>query len=85
MQRLQRAGLSLARIGELAGLTPAARRSLIEAERSELRSRIAVLERTERFLAHTLQCTHPIVAECPDCAAFVGSDPGPAAGDQISS
>lgn len=78
IRTLQRAGLSLDQIRQLAVGKRADRLALIEAERSEVRARIALLRATDRFLEHLAACQHRVIAECPDCAAFAAKDRAPA-------
>ncbi|WP_147917667.1 MerR family transcriptional regulator [Ruania zhangjianzhongii] len=74
VRTLRRAGLSLRRIGELRQSGRNARLALIEEERSELQRRIELLTATDRFLAHTLECEHPIIADCPQCSGFTTAE-----------
>lgn len=71
IRTLQRTGLSLRRIRELGISGRDERLALIAAERAQLRRRIDLFEATDRFLAHILDCRHPILAECPDCSGFL--------------
>ncbi|MBJ8342063.1 MerR family transcriptional regulator [Antrihabitans sp. YC3-6] len=67
---LQRAGLSLDQIRRLGYSAREQRLSLIDARRAEVRKRIALLHATDRFLEHLAACSHPIIAECPECSDF---------------
>ncbi|QLY28465.1 MerR family transcriptional regulator [Nocardia huaxiensis] len=67
---LQRTGLSLDQIRQLAISDRADRLSLVDGKRAEIRERIDLLQATDRFLTHLLTCSHRIVAECPDCLEF---------------
>ena len=71
IRTLQRTGLSLSRIRELGLSGREQRLALLADERARLRRRIELFEATDRFLAHIAECRHPIISECPDCAAFV--------------
>nr|WP_040750076.1 MerR family transcriptional regulator [Nocardia transvalensis] len=71
IRTLQRTGLSLGQIRGMAAGGHGERIALIDAKRGEIRDQIALLRDTDRFLAHVLTCSHPIIAECPDCARFV--------------
>ncbi|MTE16310.1 MerR family transcriptional regulator [Nocardia aurantiaca] len=71
IQTLQRTGLSLDQIRQLALSGCASRRDMIAVRRAEVRERIELLEATDRFLEHLLECTHPIISECPECSEFV--------------
>jgi DNA-binding transcriptional MerR regulator len=66
----QRAGLSLADIRALYRSDRDERVTLIEVNRKRIVEAITELRRAESFLAHTLECVHPLVSECPRCAAF---------------
>lgn len=71
---LQRAGLSLDQIRQLDVGAHAERRALIEAERIEVRERIALLRATDRFLEHLGDCRHRVIAECPQCSRFTAGN-----------
>ncbi|MBL1077051.1 MerR family transcriptional regulator [Nocardia sp. 2] len=73
---LKRAGLSLEQIRRLGTADHADRRDLVADKRSEIQERIAVLRNTERFLAHLLECRHPVVRDCPECAGFAAGGNG---------
>lgn len=66
----QRAGLSLGDIKELGQADRDRRVALVEARRQALLRQIENLRRAEQFLAHTLECRHPLVSQCPDCSQF---------------
>lgn len=70
IQVLQRAGLSLAQIGQLGRSAHEERLALVAAHRAEVRDQVAVLRATDQFLEHVTDCRHPVIAECPDCADF---------------
>jgi MerR family copper efflux transcriptional regulator len=69
----QGAGLSLADIRELGGADRVRQIGLIEHSRERIRADLATLQRADQFLSHVVQCIHPMVSECPDCAAFARS------------
>lgn len=71
IQTLQRTGLSLDQIRQLGVSGYDGRRDMIADRRAEVRERIELLEATDRFLEHLLECAHPIISECPDCSGFV--------------
>lgn len=71
----QGAGLSLAEIRELGGADRAGQVGLIRRSRERIRADLATLRRADQFLSHVVQCVHPMVSECPDCAAFARSAP----------
>jgi MerR family copper efflux transcriptional regulator len=71
VRTLQHAGFSL---GQILGMTRARyeqRAALVDAKRVEIADHITLLVATERYLAHVSTCRHPVIAECPDCAAFI--------------
>ncbi|MFI1916780.1 MerR family transcriptional regulator [Nocardia sp. NPDC020380] len=78
IRTLQRSGLSLEQIREL-GMSPCDTRTLlIEAKRREIHAQMALLEATDGFLAHLTACSHPVVADCPECSEFTRrNDPPP--------
>ncbi|MFG2501509.1 MerR family transcriptional regulator [Streptomyces sp. NPDC048441] len=67
----QRAGLSLAEIGELAAGERSDRIGLVNAKRTRIAEHIANLELADRFLAHLVRCVHPVISDCPECSALV--------------
>ena len=69
----QGAGLSLADIRELGRADRSRRIDLIKHSQDRIRADLVKLQRAERFLSHVLQCVHPMVSECADCAAFARS------------
>ncbi|RDI53411.1 MerR family transcriptional regulator [Nocardia mexicana] len=71
IRTLQHTGLSLSQIRHLALSSREDRVTLIARKRAEIREHIDLLQATDHFLAHVLTCTHPIIAECPECADFV--------------
>jgi MerR family copper efflux transcriptional regulator len=66
----QRAGLSLADIRALYRSGNGERAALIEGNRTRIVAAISQLQQAERFLAHTLECAHPMVSQCPQCTDF---------------
>lgn len=76
VQVCQRAGLSLAEIAALHDADAAARVALVAAKRVEIAGAQAALARADAFLAHLLECRHPVVMQCPECLAFSQSSPG---------
>jgi len=70
---LQRTGLSLDQIRQLGISTHPERLSRLAARRAEVHERISLLQATDHFLEHLTSCSHPIIAECPECSAFVTS------------
>lgn len=69
----QGAGLSLAAIRELGGADRSRRIDLIRCSQERIRNDLVKLQRAEQFLSHVVQCVHPMVSECPDCAGFARS------------
>lgn len=67
----QRAGLSLAEIGELAAGERVDRIGLVNAKRTRIAEHIANLELADRFLAHLVCCVHSVISDCPECSALV--------------
>jgi DNA-binding transcriptional MerR regulator len=67
----QRAGLSLAEIGELAAGERVDRIGLVNAKRTRIAEHIANLELADRFLAHLVHCVHPVISDCLECSALV--------------
>ncbi|AKU14807.1 MerR family transcriptional regulator [Luteipulveratus mongoliensis] len=70
VQVCQRAGLSLKEIQRLGASDQSHRVDLIEQRRASIATDLAALSRADRFLEHVLECRHPLVSECPDCAGF---------------
>lgn len=66
----QHAGLSLAEIRELGVGDRDTRLGLIAGTLERIRTDMTRLQRAERFLSHVVTCVHPMVSECPECAAF---------------
>ncbi|SRR6266568_8911554 len=73
IRRLQRTGLSLDQIRELGVSACDGRLAAVAARRGELHDRIALLRAADRFLEHLTACTHPVIAECPECSDFVSA------------
>jgi MerR family copper efflux transcriptional regulator len=66
----QRAGLSLAEIRALGLAERNTRIRLINETIERIRADVGRLQRAEQFLSHVVNCVHPMVSECPECAAF---------------
>ncbi len=66
----RRAGLSLAELATLASSDLQDRAALIVTKRREIAREREALDRADSFLAHTLECRHPVVTDCPDCTDF---------------
>ncbi|WP_328908058.1 MerR family transcriptional regulator [Streptomyces sp. NBC_00234] len=71
IQISQRAGLSLAEIGELVAGERVDRIGLVNAKRTRIAAHIANLELADRFLAHLVRCVHPVISDCSECSALV--------------
>ncbi|MFH8491275.1 MerR family transcriptional regulator [Streptomyces longisporoflavus] len=71
IQICQRAGLSLAEIGQLAAGERGDRIGLVNAKRTRIAEHITNLELADRFLAHLVRCIHPVISDCPECSALV--------------
>jgi MerR family transcriptional regulator, copper efflux regulator len=69
----QHAGLALAEIRDLRVADRGVRIDMITATLQRIRADISRLQRAEQFLSHVVTCVHPMVSECPDCAAFAQS------------
>ncbi|MET8968777.1 MerR family transcriptional regulator [Streptomyces hydrogenans] len=68
--KCQRAGMSLGAIARLLNGRPQGRKDLIAEQRDAIDRQRARLERTAAFLDHVLECSHPVVRECPACHDF---------------
>ncbi|WP_330180667.1 MerR family transcriptional regulator [Nocardia sp. NBC_01503] len=73
---LQRAGLSLDQIRQLGLSSCDDRRGLINDKRADIERQLELLRTTDRFLEHLTECSHPIIAECPDCSEFTRAERG---------
>ncbi|MFF2550335.1 MerR family transcriptional regulator [Nocardia sp. NPDC058058] len=71
---LQRTGLSLSQIRQLGVGACDDRLDLINSKRADIQRQVALLQATERFLTHLTECSHPVIAECPDCSEFTRAD-----------
>ncbi|MBF6327030.1 MerR family transcriptional regulator [Nocardia transvalensis] len=78
VRTLQRAGMSLPQIRRLAAGDRDERMALIDAKRAEVRDQLALLRAMDRFLGHIVTCTHPVIAECPECVSFAARQGSPA-------
>ncbi|CAM3962004.1 MerR family transcriptional regulator [Tsukamurella strandjordii] len=70
--RAQHAGMSLADIAQLNTPHRGTRAEIVTRNLQQLQSQREQIDAAITFLRHTLQCTHPILNECPQCVAFVG-------------
>ncbi|WP_067898813.1 MerR family transcriptional regulator [Nocardia vaccinii] len=75
IRTLQRTGLSLEQIRTLGANTSPTRITLIETKRAEIHARMRLLEATDTFLAHLTTCSHPLIADCPECTKFSHVEP----------
>jgi MerR family copper efflux transcriptional regulator len=71
IQICQRAGLSLAEIGELGASGRDRRIALIETKRAELAGQVSRIRLADDFLAHIVGCHHEVISECPECSTLV--------------
>jgi MerR family transcriptional regulator, copper efflux regulator len=69
--RCQQAGMSLSVIAQLLSGDRRQRRELVAEQRDQVNRQRARLERTAAFLGHVLECSHPLVRECPSCRDFI--------------
>lgn len=70
IQVCQRAGMSLAEIRELGTAGRKRRVALVAAKRTAIRDVVQRLRRADAFLAHQLECRHPMLSECEQCSGF---------------
>ncbi|MEH0932464.1 MerR family transcriptional regulator [Micromonospora sp. CPCC 205558] len=66
----QRAGMSLAEIGDLYRGDGQRRAALVRDRRDRVLGQIRRLQAAQEFLDHVLACAHPVVSTCPDCSGF---------------
>jgi len=71
--KCQHAGMSLSVIAQLLNGRRQERRYLVAEQRDAINRQRAQLERTATFLDHVLECSHPVIRECPACQDFVSS------------
>ncbi|RCG16901.1 MerR family transcriptional regulator [Streptomyces diacarni] len=71
--KCRQAGLPLNVIAQLLNGRREDRRHLIAQQRDVIDRQRARLERTATFLDHVLDCSHPVVRECPECRDFASS------------
>lgn len=77
VRRLQRVGLSLADIVELHRSTKGDRLARFDAHRERLLADRAAIDAALAFLAHTAECNHPVIDDCPACSAFAAGETVP--------
>lgn len=70
VRRLQRAGLSLADMVALHGSSKDDRRARLHVHRTRLIDDRESIDAALGFLEHTMDCVHPVIDDCPACAAF---------------
>ncbi|RZT79043.1 DNA-binding transcriptional MerR regulator [Micromonospora violae] len=66
----QRAGMSLAEIGDLYRGDGQRRAALVRDRRNRIVDQMRRLQAAQEFLDHVLACAHPVVSTCPDCSGF---------------
>ncbi|HYU83629.1 MAG TPA: MerR family transcriptional regulator [Kribbellaceae bacterium] len=70
VQLCQRAGFTLREIAELSAADRAGRVGLVRTKRRQIAREQQALDTADSYLAHILECRHPVVSKCPECAAF---------------
>ncbi|MBK5221572.1 MAG: MerR family transcriptional regulator [Acidimicrobiia bacterium] len=70
VRRLQRVGFSLADIVALHRGAKPDRTARFDAHRSRLVADRAAIDAALGYIEHTMDCVHPVVDDCPSCAAF---------------
>lgn len=73
IRRLQRVGLGLPEIAALHRSAKGDRRALLAAHRARLREQRDTIDAALAFLAHTADCVHPILDDCPGCSRFASA------------
>ncbi|MFF2653708.1 MerR family transcriptional regulator [Streptomyces sp. NPDC058045] len=73
--RCQRAGMSLSVIARLLNGGRQERRDLVAEQRQAIDRQRERLDRAAAYLDHVLECTHPVIQECPACRDFAASTP----------
>lgn len=70
IRRLQGVGLGLPEIAALHRSAKGDRRALLADHRERLLAQRDGIDAALAFLAHTADCVHPVLDDCPGCAAF---------------
>lgn len=73
IHRLRQAGVGLPEIRRLRRTGSARRAALLLAAADRLSAEAARLEAAGAFLRHTAECTHPVIAECPQCRDYAAT------------
>jgi len=73
IHRLRQAAVGLPAIRQLRSTAPRRRAALLQEAAERLAAEAARLEAASAFLRHTAECSHPVIAECPQCRAYAGS------------
>lgn len=76
VRRLQAVGLGLPDIAALHRSAKGDRRARLAAHRARLVEQRATIDAALVFLDHTADCVHPVIDECPGCAAFASRPSG---------
>lgn len=76
IRRLQRVGLSLADMVALHRSSKDDRRARFDEHRTRLLADRASIDAALGFLEHTMDCVHPVIDDCPACAAFAFAEDG---------
>ncbi|WP_422747345.1 MerR family transcriptional regulator [Micromonospora sp. WMMD1219] len=71
--KCQHAGMPLSAIARLLNGQRRERKHLVAQQRDAINRQRVHLERIVNFLDHVLECSHPVVRECPACQDFVSS------------
>jgi MerR family transcriptional regulator, copper efflux regulator len=66
-------GMALSDIRRVLDRHEPTRTSAILAERRRVQTQLRALSRTKRFLDHVIECRHPLVSRCPDCAHYAAT------------
>ncbi|MBF6078132.1 MerR family transcriptional regulator [Nocardia beijingensis] len=71
--KCQQAGMPLTVIAQLLNGERRQRRRLVVEQRDSINRKRARLEQAANFFDHVLECSHPLVRECPACRDFAAS------------
>ncbi|MGW4714137.1 MerR family transcriptional regulator [Nocardia sp. NPDC004260] len=71
--KCQQAGMPLDVIARLLNGDRRQRRQLVAEQREAINRQRAQLAQTANYLDHVLECSHPIVRDCPACRDFAAS------------
>ncbi|WP_210605652.1 MerR family transcriptional regulator [Brevibacterium oceani] len=68
--RCQKAGMPLPVIARLLNGTRDEKVELVAAQRDEILRQRELLNASAEYLGHVLECTHPLINDCPACSSF---------------